>query len=148
MSWKKAIKRWLYFSRHQVNLKVPELWLESWTTRSEFLDCVILKCIYINTCVCVYIYIYIYTHTHTYMYLYFQNIYYGVWGFISFVFWLWWVFITTHGLFSSCCKRGLLSSCSAQDSHCNSFSYGRAQALGMWASVVAERGLSSCVSQA
>ena len=111
----------------------PRTLLESWTTRSEFLDCVILKCIYINTC----IYIYIHIHTHICKYLYFQNIYYEVWGFISFVFCLWWVFITTHGLFSSCCKRGLLSSCSAQDSHCSSFSYGRAQALGMWASVVA-----------
>ena len=46
------------------------------------------------------------------------------------------------GLFSSGGEQGLLSSCSAQASHCGGFSYCRA-----WASVVAARGLSSCGSQ-
>ena len=44
--------------------------------------------------------------------------------------------------FSSCSKQGLLSSCSAQDSHCSGFSHCRAQALGAWASVVEAHELS------
>ena len=49
--------------------------------------------------------------------------------------------------FSSCGEQGLLC-CSARASHCSGFSCCRAQALGMRASVVAARGLSSCGSRA
>ena len=64
------------------------------------------------------------------------------------------------GLFSSCSKRGLLSSCGAQASHCGSFYSCQAQALGclgftLWPvdSVVAvygllEHRLNSCGTQA
>ena len=38
-------------------------------------------------------------------------------------------------------SSGLLSSCGAQASHCGGFSCCRSWALGMWASVVAARGL-------
>ena len=46
-----------------------------------------------------------------------------------------------RGLFSSCGKRELLSSCSVQASHCGGFSCCRAQALGGVGSVVAVPGL-------
>ena len=67
-------------------------------------------------------------------------------GFIAFVLWLWWVFITAHGPFSGICKWGLLSRCSARDTHRHSFSSSRAQALGMWASAVASHRLSCCAA--
>ena len=44
--------------------------------------------------------------------------------------------LSLHRLFSSCSKRGLLSSCGAQASHCSGFSCCIARALGAWASVV------------
>ena len=50
--------------------------------------------------------------------------------------------------FSACGKQGLLSSCAAQASHCSGFSCCRAWVLGMQASVVAARGLSTCGTQA
>ena len=64
-----------------------------------------------------------------------------------FFFWLRWVFVDAHGLFSSCCEwglffvvvRGLLI---AVASCCG------AQVLGSQASVVAARGLSSCGARA
>ena len=40
---------------------------------------------------------------------------------------------------SNCGRQGLLSSCGVQASHCGSFSCCRAQALGVWASVVVAR---------
>ena len=48
------------------------------------------------------------------------------------IFYLFWLCLSLlpHGLFSSCWERGLLSSCSAQASHCSGFSGGGAQALG------------------
>ena len=58
--------------------------------------------------------------------------------------WLIWVFVAA---FSSCGERGLLCSWGAQASHCGGFSCG-ALAVGVQASVVAERGLSSRGSQA
>ena len=45
------------------------------------------------------------------------------------------------GLFYSCSKWGLLSSCGSWASHCSDFSCCRAQALGVQASVVAAPGL-------
>ena len=48
------------------------------------------------------------------------------------------------GLSSSFCEQGLLSSCDVQASHFGGFSCCRAQALGMWALVVAPCGFSSC----
>ena len=62
-------------------------------------------------------------------------------------FWLHWVFIAVHGLFSSCGEQGLLfvAVCGlliAVASRCG------ARALGAWASVVVACGLSSCGSQA
>ena len=60
----------------------------------------------------------------------------------SFIFRLCWVFVAAWaGPFSSCSERGLLSSCSAWDSHCSGFSCDRAQAPG-------PSGLSSCGAQA
>ena len=50
--------------------------------------------------------------------------------------------------FSSCCKGGLLSSCSAWVSRCSGFSACRAWTLGAWTSVVVVRRLSSCVAWA
>ena len=47
-----------------------------------------------------------------------------------------------YKLFSSCGEWGLLSSHGVQTSHCSGFSYGRAQAPGVWASVVEVQGLS------
>ena len=46
--------------------------------------------------------------------------------------------------FSSCSKQGLLSSCGAWASHCGGFSCCEAWALGLWESVVAVHGFSSC----
>ena len=48
--------------------------------------------------------------------------------------------------FSSCGERGLLFTlcCSVRASHWGGFSWFGARALGMWASVVAACGLSSC----
>ena len=56
-------------------------------------------------------------------------------------FWLCW------GLFSSCGKRGLLSSCGVQAPPCNSFSL-QSMVSGARAAVVVLRGLGSCGSQA
>ena len=50
--------------------------------------------------------------------------------------------------FSSSGEWGLLSTCGAWASHCSGFSCCEAQVLGMWASVVVARRLSSCSSQA
>ena len=50
--------------------------------------------------------------------------------------------------FSTCSRRGLLSSCGTWASHQGGFSYCRTQVLGAWASVVAAHELSSCGSQA
>ena len=50
-------------------------------------------------------------------------------------------------VFSSCGERGL-PLVAAWASHCSGFSCCRARALGMRASVVVARGLSSCGSQA
>ena len=47
-------------------------------------------------------------------------------------------------VFSSCEEWGLLSTCSAQSSHCGGFSCFGAQALGTWAAVIVGHGLSSC----
>ena len=44
------------------------------------------------------------------------------------------VFIVAHGLFSSCSKRELFSSCGSQASHCAGSSCCRARALGAHAS--------------
>ena len=52
-----------------------------------------------------------------------------------------------HGLFSSHGKGGLLSNCDARVSHCSDFLCCRAQAEGVWASVVAAHGFSVCGSQ-
>ena len=52
-----------------------------------------------------------------------------------------------HGLFSSCGEWGLCSSCSAGVSHCDGFFCCAAQALGVWASVVAACELSGCGSR-
>ena len=57
----------------------------------------------------------------------------------SFFFWLRWVL-------AAVCR--LSFSCGAQASHCGGFSYCRAWALGVWASVVVAHGLSSCGSRA
>ena len=46
-----------------------------------------------------------------------------------------------------CCAPAF-SSCGAQASHCSGFSFCGARALGVQASVVVTRGLSSCVSRA
>ena len=55
-------------------------------------------------------------------------------------FWLHWVFVTAHWLFSSCSEQGLPSSCCAWASCCGGFS-----CCGAWA---LERRLSSCSSTA
>ena len=52
------------------------------------------------------------------------------------------------GVFSSCGEWGLLSGCSERASHCDGFSYCRAQALGMQSSVTAVPAPSSCSSRA
>ena len=48
----------------------------------------------------------------------------SVFGFFNLFiyFWLCWVFVAAHGLFSSCGQQGLHSSCSVQASHCCGFS--------------------------
>ena len=54
-----------------------------------------------------------------------------------------------HGVFSSCCKQGLLSSCGALASNCSGFSCCRARSLGCTGfSICGARGLSSCGSWA
>ena len=64
-------------------------------------------------------------HVHRYIYLS--------------IFWLPWVLVATHGL-SLVVRAGgwwwLLSSCTAQASHCSGFSYRGAQALGIQASII------------
>ena len=63
---------------------------------------------------------------------------------IYILFWLHCVFVAACRLFfSSCEEQELLSSRSVWASHCGSFSYCRAQALGAQASVLAARGLST-----
>ena len=62
-------------------------------------------------------------------------------------FWLHWVFITACGL-SLVVVSGATLCCSVWSSHCGGFSCCGARALGMWASVVVARGLSSCGSRA
>ena len=64
---------------------------------------------------------------------------------ITFFFQLCWVFIAACRLFSSCSEWWLLSSCSAQASHCSGFSCCGAQALGCMGSVVVAHGLSCSV---
>ena len=50
--------------------------------------------------------------------------------FLKKYFWLHWVFLAVHRLFTSCGEQGLLSSCGARASHCSGFSSGGARALG------------------
>ena len=50
--------------------------------------------------------------------------------------------------FSSCCKWGAALRCGVRASHCNGISFWGALAVGMWASVVPARELSSCGTQA
>ena len=66
--------------------------------------------------------------------------------FFSF-FWLYWVFVTVHGL-SLFEVRREYSLVAVQLSHCAGFPCCGAQALGTWVSEVAARGLSSCGSWA
>ena len=69
------------------------------------------------------------------------------WGFFLFFFLcLCWVFIAAPGLSLVALGGGVR--CGAQASHCSGFSCCRARALGTQASVVVERGLSSCGIQA
>ena len=63
--------------------------------------------------------------------------------FIYFMFWLCWIFIAAHRLFSTCGEQGLLC-CGLRASHCGGFSCPQAWVLGARPSVVAARGLSSC----
>ena len=67
--------------------------------------------------------------------------------FLLFIFWLCWVFVAACGLSLVAASRGYLH-CGARASHCSGFSCCRAQALGARASVLVERGLSSCGSWA
>ena len=62
-------------------------------------------------------------------------------------FWLRWAFVAVCGLSLVVASRVTLH-CSAQASHCGSFSCCGAQALGAQASIVLAHGLSSCGSQA
>ena len=67
---------------------------------------------------------------------------------------LFYLFLAVLGLccctqaFSSCGEQGATLRCGARASHCSGFSCCRAWALGMGASVVVARGLSSCGAQA
>ena len=63
-------------------------------------------------------------------------------------FWSHWVFLAVRGLSLVVESGGYISSCSVQTSHRSDFSHCRAQALGAWASVVAESGFSSSDSWA
>ena len=65
-----------------------------------------------------------------------------------FYFWLCWVFIAVRRLFLWLQRAGATLRCGARASHCGGFSCCGAQALGMRASVVVTRGLSSCGSRA
>ena len=56
------------------------------------------------------------------------------------VFWLFWVFVGMWGLFFSCDKQELLSSCGAQTSHCGSFSCYRVWALECELNICGSRG--------
>ena len=73
----------------------------------------------------------------------------NVWGvlfiylFLFIYFWLCWVFVAVRGL-SLVAMSGATLCCSARASRCSGFSCRRARALGVWASVVVARGLSSC----
>ena len=62
-------------------------------------------------------------------------------------FWLRWVFVAAHGLSLVAASRATLR-CGVHASHCVGFSCCRAQALGVWASAVVARGLSSCGAEA
>ena len=62
-------------------------------------------------------------------------------------FWLHWVFVAARGLLQLW-RAGATLRCGARASHCGGFSCCRARALGMRASVVVARGLSSCGSLA
>ena len=53
-----------------------------------------------------------------------------------------------HAGFLQLQQAGATLRCGSQASHCSGFSCCRAQALGMWASVVVPHGLSSCGSWA
>ena len=64
---------------------------------------------------------------------------------IIFYFWLCWVFLSVLGL-SLVMSRGSYSRCAVQASHCDDFSWCRSQALGSWASAVAEHRFSCPVS--
>ena len=65
-----------------------------------------------------------------------------------FYFWLHWAFVAESRLSLIAVSGGYSSPCGAQASHCGGFSCCRAQALGMLASVVVARWLSSCGSWA
>ena len=66
---------------------------------------------------------------------------------LSIYFWLHWVFVAARGL-SLVAESGATLCCSARASHCGGFSCCGTRAVGMQASVVVSRGLSSCGSQA
>ena len=68
--------------------------------------------------------------------------------FLFIYFWSHWVFLAVRGLSLVVESRGYISSCSVQASHRSDFFHCKAQALGAWASVVAESGFSSCDSWA
>ena len=89
----------------------------------------------------IYIYIYIYTHTHIHIYIYYLFICLFIYLQLR------WVLVAVCGLSLVAASGGTLR-CGAWASHCGGFSCCVAQALGMWASVVVARGLSSCGLQA
>ena len=66
--------------------------------------------------------------------------------YLLFYFWLRWVFVAAREL-SLLWRAGATLRCSARASHCGGFSCCRTRALGVWASVVAARRLSSCGAQ-
>ena len=66
---------------------------------------------------------------------------------VLFIFWLHWVFVACVG-FLQLQRAGATLCCGAQASHCGGFSCCGAQALGVRASVVAARRLSSCGTRA
>ena len=76
-----------------------------------------------------------------YLFFFLINLFY-----LFIYFWLRWVFVAVARAFSSCSERGATLNCGVRVSHCGGFSCSRAQALGMWASVVVARGLQSAGS--
>ena len=77
----------------------------------------------------------------------FYFIYLLTFNYLFIYFWLCWVFVAACGLSLVASSRDH-SSCSVQASHCGGFSCWEAWALGVQASVVVARGLSSCGSRA